>query len=228
VAAPQRKFDPYHVLRLERDAGAEDVKRAFRDRAKATHPDAGGSAEAFADVKRAHVILSDPKKRAKFDSTGEAEPDAVDNADQRAMQIIAMLLRGALAGEQDPLRADVVTAIRQAIDKDVADLHQRIRVIERVIKRAERMRGRFRKARRKGKPDGQNLLDSMLTWEIREAEAGLANMKAALADRKRAHEILADYSFDREEDMAALQRQMAANAYAAASSSTSPFGFRIF
>ena len=51
--------DPFRVLSLPYDADADAVRRAFRRRARETHPDRGGSADAFLDVRRAYGALSD-------------------------------------------------------------------------------------------------------------------------------------------------------------------------
>lgn len=70
--------DPYTVLGLKRDAGADEIKRAFRKLAKAHHPDYNKddpkAAERFAEVNAAHEILGDEVKRKQFDA-GEIDAD---------------------------------------------------------------------------------------------------------------------------------------------------------
>lgn len=55
------KIDPYRELGVEKDASADDIKRAYRKRARETHPDHGGNAEAFARVSTAMTVLGDLK-----------------------------------------------------------------------------------------------------------------------------------------------------------------------
>lgn len=50
--------DPFRVLSLPYDAGPDDVRRAFRQLARRTHPDRGGSAEAFHEVRAAYGALA--------------------------------------------------------------------------------------------------------------------------------------------------------------------------
>ena len=63
--------DHYEVLGVDRDASPDEIKRAFRRLARATHPDANPddpSAEArFRQVAEAYEVLSDPEKRARYD-----------------------------------------------------------------------------------------------------------------------------------------------------------------
>ncbi|MBB3592241.1 DnaJ-class molecular chaperone [Rhizobium sp. BK529] len=64
--------DPYKVLGVTRDAGADEIKAAWRHMAKAVHPDHNqGDPTAtarFAEIGRAYETLKDPKKRNLFDN----------------------------------------------------------------------------------------------------------------------------------------------------------------
>lgn len=69
--------DYYTVLGVERDASAEDIKRAYRRRARETHPDVAdhdGAEDAFKDLSEAYGVLSDPEKRRIYDTYGTADP----------------------------------------------------------------------------------------------------------------------------------------------------------
>lgn len=51
--------DPFRVLSVSYDADPEDVRRAFRRLARETHPDRGGSSDAFHEVRTAFGALAD-------------------------------------------------------------------------------------------------------------------------------------------------------------------------
>ncbi len=66
--------DYYDTLGVARDAGAEDIKKAFRKLARKYHPDVSKEADAEArmkDVNEAYAVLSDPEKRAAYDQVGQ-------------------------------------------------------------------------------------------------------------------------------------------------------------
>ena len=67
--------DYYQVLEVDRNAGPEDIKRAYRRLARQYHPDVNGndpaSAERFKEINKAYSVLSDPDKRHRYDTYGD-------------------------------------------------------------------------------------------------------------------------------------------------------------
>jgi molecular chaperone DnaJ len=68
------KKDYYKILSVERDAGEDDVKKAYRRLARKYHPDLNpgdkAAEERFKNVQEAYDILSDSKKRQMYDQYG--------------------------------------------------------------------------------------------------------------------------------------------------------------
>ena len=73
------KRDYYEVLGVERNANADEIKKAYRKAAIKYHPDKNpGDKEAeekFKEAAEAYSILSDPDKKAKYDQFGHAAFD---------------------------------------------------------------------------------------------------------------------------------------------------------
>ena len=63
--------DYYDVLGVSPDAGAEEIKRAYRQLARRYHPDISGDdrGAAFKELARAYDVLRDPSRRRHYDAT---------------------------------------------------------------------------------------------------------------------------------------------------------------
>lgn len=62
--------DYYDVLGVAPGAGAEEIKRAYRQLARRYHPDISGDERgaAFLEVSRAYEVLRDPERRRSYDA----------------------------------------------------------------------------------------------------------------------------------------------------------------
>ena len=64
-------FDLYDLLGLPRDAGPEEIRRAYHQAARRLHPDVNtkpGETELFLRAQEAYEILSNPEKRSEYDA----------------------------------------------------------------------------------------------------------------------------------------------------------------
>lgn len=70
-------FEFYDLLGVQRDASAEEIKKAYRKKAMDLHPDRHQGDKAketeFKKVNEAYATLSDPQKKAAYDRTGQPE-----------------------------------------------------------------------------------------------------------------------------------------------------------
>src|SRR5260370_13869777 len=82
--------DYYSVLGVKKDADQKQIKTAFRKLARKHHPDVNpgdkAAEERFKEINAAHDVLSDPKKRAKYDRYGENWEQAEAFEKARAQQ----------------------------------------------------------------------------------------------------------------------------------------------
>ncbi|MEF8790916.1 MAG: DnaJ domain-containing protein [Haloarculaceae archaeon] len=73
----------YETLGVDEDASREEVRAAYRERAKDTHPDVSDAPDAdrrFRRVKRAHDVLSDERERRRYDRLGHEAYLAVEDS----------------------------------------------------------------------------------------------------------------------------------------------------
>src|SRR4051794_40426585 len=101
------KRDYYDVLGLNRDAAADEIKKAYRQMALKFHPDKNpGDKEAeakFKEAAEAYEVLSDQAKRQRYDRYGHAGLDGAGvhdfrNADD-IMSAFSDIFGGGLFGD---------------------------------------------------------------------------------------------------------------------------------
>ena len=84
--------DLYASLDLPKDADSAAIKKAYRRKAKALHPDTAPAADPslMRDLSLAYSVLSDPEKRKRYDETGKIEED--DEAARVTQEAVKELL----------------------------------------------------------------------------------------------------------------------------------------
>ncbi|XP_060138063.1 dnaJ homolog subfamily C member 7 [Zootoca vivipara] len=98
-----KRKDYYKILGVDKNASEDEIKKAYRKRALMHHPDrhSGASAEIqkeeekkFKEVGEAFTILSDPKKKARYDSGQDLEEDGMNMGDFDANNIFKAFFGG--------------------------------------------------------------------------------------------------------------------------------------
>lgn len=65
--------DYYKILGIDKNASADEIKKAYRKMALKYHPDRGGDQEKFKEINEAYQILSNPQKKSQYDRFGTTE-----------------------------------------------------------------------------------------------------------------------------------------------------------
>jgi curved DNA-binding protein CbpA len=189
------KFDPYATLGVPPDAPKDEVRKAYRRRARRAHPDAGGSAEEFAKVQRAHLLLTDETRRAKYDATGEADEATVDNAVAAAVQKIVatldMQVQKLVVAGYDMKRVDLHEATTSAIR---AGRDQLSEALGKMRRHAEAMKLAATKMKRKKK--GSTVVLGAIEHRVGELYSILTKAEVEIKVFNDALAMLAEYSFD--------------------------------
>jgi DnaJ-class molecular chaperone len=122
--------DAHNKLGVAADASAEEIKRAYRQRAQKAHPDRGGSAEAFRAINEAYRHLTGRDERQ------EATDDELLATIMQAMCDI---------GESvDESTTDLIAAVTQGVQRSMAIAESAKDTHRAKIRKLERMRDRVR------------------------------------------------------------------------------------
>jgi ferredoxin len=79
---------PFDVLRVDPDAADDEIRRAYRHRAKEAHPDQGGSVEEFQRVKAAYEAVVSGSVDRFDDRDSDAEPAAPTEPDRTEVEYL--------------------------------------------------------------------------------------------------------------------------------------------
>src|SRR5690606_24970267 len=109
--------DPCAVLGIKRDANATQIKAAWRERVKETHPDRNvgdpDAASRFAEVGRAYDVLKDPRRRELFDMVRKASDSRNPSDAKEQRRSSAANEATARAKAADAVMEEIAEAARQ-------------------------------------------------------------------------------------------------------------------
>lgn len=192
------EFDPYEVLGLPRDASEDDVRAAYRRVAKETHPDvAPDREEEFHRAKRAELVLMNPARRQKFDSTGAVDDEQPDNKRATALQIIDQFFAAVVNEfvktgykQDDPRRRDLVREFREHAGEQMSGASLAEVDGRKYIAFLKDMRRRFKTT------EQVSPIQRGLDRQIRNAEQQLDQIKESLECLALAVSIVEAHEFD--------------------------------
>lgn len=205
-------MNPYETLGLDETADADAIKKAYRAKAKATHPDIqDGDRAAFENVNRAYVVLRDPESRAHYDATGEIRDEHVDALQENALVNVAMAFEQVIADCMrqgiDMTTVDLIGRMRSLFEAKRDERRQQRESVEHDRRTWEEMRGRFT-VREEGQP---NRFAAIVDDKLRKIDAALGQLAEAdrIADAALAILDVHDYHFDQpDQDMQLMQVKM--------------------
>jgi DnaJ-class molecular chaperone len=128
--------DYYDVLGVAPGAGADEIKRAYRQLARRYHPDISGDERgaAFLEVSRAYEVLRDPKRRRAYDVRLVAGTRAEWMADEIAIDfpsvssVLDRMRDSFFRGERETaLSAEVILSPQEAFHGASVPLHVPLR-----------------------------------------------------------------------------------------------------
>lgn len=195
-------MDPYKVLDLDRDATTAQIRKAYRQRAAETHPDAGGSVAAFQEAKLAQDVLLDPKRRAKFDKDGTIDEGTADNAAAEILDFLANMVATVTnqilqqAEDQGPSldNLDLLAMLKDLIKKQITEADTVIANAERNKRIVTRLQTKWRRKKKAKRSQGE--LEKVAKGMLDQADEFIRRQQHGQEVRRAGLEILNDYEME--------------------------------
>lgn len=186
----------YDELGINPDASEEEIRAAYRRKAKQHHPDHGGNPEKMARANKAYNTLSKPIRRLAYDRTGQDRPmDADKMATDR---LLAMILEWMQA---DTNSGDLIRDVSIRIDSEQTALRANrsagLALMEKLTKR-------LRKLKRKKR--GVDFVGMAVTHRISEIRQQTEILKETADRLDRVRELLGEYEYELDVEPAAMKQ----------------------
>lgn len=181
----------YEILGVKPGATADQIKKAYKKRAKKLHPDVGGDVDKFQELEEAHRILSDPDERAYYDQHGKAKPAAP--ADQKKAMLYNMLLGMmgmAIVQTTNPGTDHLIQRMAALITEQIANAKNDVLEMGKLLIKLGAIRKRIK---HKGE---ENVLNSLMQQQVDRVENQIAQAKHATAMFEEGLLFLRDYDYE--------------------------------
>ena len=133
--------DYYETLGVGEGATEEEIRKAYKKKAQKHHPDRGGDEEQFKELQEANNVLSDKRRRGRYDN-GEDVSQREPTPEEAAISQLAHLFASLLEGAEDHI--DLILAARQSVEKQIFNAQHNIRTGEEAIKKVRHLQDRVR------------------------------------------------------------------------------------
>jgi curved DNA-binding protein CbpA len=189
-------MNPYEVLDIPTDATAEDIKNAYRNKSKETHPDSGGSNDAFVIVNACYIILADPSKRKRYDETGSTEPEISFEKE------FAGFIQGVFVpfiSTLDVNHIDLVKELRKYVFHSEKELNKNINAEEITLKRVMNVKSRL-------KSKGDSIIHGVLDLQISQHNINIQSYHQNIGFLHKCQQVIEDYTYNIDEVPEELQQ----------------------
>lgn len=171
----------YDALGVPSDATHEQIRAAYRARAKQTHPDNQdtGNAMEFSRLQLAHATLTDTDSRAHYDATGEeSSGQGASNVEAQALSLISTISQQVMDGGFG-VDCDLTRKIRETITLTLSS-HRANR--DAGLKVGENLRGKIDAINRRwtGADEAKSVVIGGLQQRIESTEAGIRALDATI------------------------------------------------
>lgn len=180
----------YDMLGVSKGASADEIKRAYRSKAKSLHPDRNdGDDTAFKELKAAYDVLKDDEKRAYYDEHGEAPED--DDSSDPVFAILVEMFDNILQRDV-PLHVNYLDLMRDTLKSALVEVSAAKSEASKELKQLDKLSKKFKRV--KG-DTANNFFLSMIETKRSHAKRRLDRVDAGRVHITNALKLLSDFEF---------------------------------
>ena len=179
----------YDELELSKDCTSEEIKQKYRLLAQIYHPDKAvfGDEEKFKRIKLAYETLSDPIKRAEYDSTGRYGIN--DTTKTEAITRLSNMMVH-FTKKLNPEYDDLVLSFKVDIYQAQENINKSVESFNSEIKKLKIFSNKIKR-----KKEGENILKSFVDNMIEQYQREIISMQRTLEIFDLMLNILDDYQY---------------------------------
>jgi curved DNA-binding protein CbpA len=195
----------YVILGISKDASDDEIKKAYRDKAKLYHPDMkNGNRETFVKIQLAYEVLSDLEKRKKYDETGSYDEHIPYNVELKAIEYIVVAFDKSLneyiqinlSGSNFMINKlvldDIISRLVSNFSSEIKTTKMNKNTIIKVSDSLEKLRPKIKYK----KDDNRNILDKVIEGKLNAVKKDLDVCDLKIETINKAQEILKDYKME--------------------------------
>lgn len=135
------KNNLYDTLGVDMSASSDEIKAAYRSKAKETHPDKnGGNKDKMVALSHAYSVLGNESKRKRYDETGE---DKEIGFDVKFGQLCQDVFIKMIEREEDVDGTDFIEGFLGVLDNIISENKKQLGLTKRKVVKMERVIGRL-------------------------------------------------------------------------------------
>lgn len=182
-----RKKSHYETLGVDKTATADTIKRAYRKKAKESHPDIGGDENEMQALTVAYSVLKDNARRAHYDETGE---DSQQSFDMEVKNLVLQVFNEAIQKNA----SHCLNAARKMLNEKQNEFKAQR---SQMMKERQRLKGKQKKIKVRV---GENLFDLIIEQGVAGITVNLDRLEHAMKVFTAAIKMLDEYESSEEEE----------------------------
>lgn len=184
--------DLYRILRVEKNATQQQIRKAFRKLSKKFHPDVNdGDDTEFKKINNAYHILVDEEKRKQYDETGTVEKDPEEMFYKTLgayihSEFIPFMIK------HDPLSVDVLKIFKKHASTQIEQLETNRKEFNRTVKRLKIYKSKFTRKKKQEIP----IIEGVIESTIIKLEKDIRFMTQQIIFFKKAFDVFGYYKYE--------------------------------